>query len=44
MPVIPIRKALRFTESGSPGLIPGSSPGTAVTWVKMALKMFTKGW
>jgi hypothetical protein len=31
VPVIPIRKALRFTESGWPGLIPGSSPGTAMT-------------
>ena len=31
VPAIPIGKVRRFTASGSPGLIPGSSPGTVMT-------------
>jgi hypothetical protein len=33
VPVIPIGQAWRLTEAGWPGLIPGSSPGTAMTEV-----------
>jgi hypothetical protein len=31
VPVIPIGRASHLTASGWPGLIPGSSPGTAMT-------------
>jgi hypothetical protein len=31
VPVILTREARRFHQSGRPGLIPGSSPGTAMT-------------
>jgi hypothetical protein len=33
VPVISIREATRFSSSPWPGLIPGSSPGTAIAAV-----------